>query len=204
MTKTIEFCGRATAEQVFAALDFVAHAGQNIAIQWRRDAKCRKGVLDVIKKETTGWIRYGLDYSHLGTIRNAIERGERPPVSSLPYGEWKDGFEDRIIVHKGEEQCRFYANSFALAPVVSWFKNGRPVTLDAVKPMLLASEYRREYVITFGGDKVDVILAENADEARAIFVSKTHVDIDDVQAKVVTPVCFNLKPASIMAVHYNE
>ena len=79
-------------------------------------------------------------------VRSAIEAGEREPVQSLPWGQWREGYANYIIDHKDNEYIRLYPATFAnlATPSVQWLLNGVPATYAQVEPYLLASEKRHD------------------------------------------------------------
>jgi hypothetical protein len=116
----------------------LGRAGQHCPVTWHRLCKTRKGAAPVTKK-TTAYVRTGIDFANLASVKAGIASGERGEVQSLPWGEWARF--PYIIAHKGQEYVRLYPASFAnLRPVVQYFQNGQPVAFEAVSGSLLASE----------------------------------------------------------------
>jgi len=137
----IELNQTASAEQVFTALEQVGNAGTNIYVEWQREAKTRKEANVTVAKIVRAPIRYGINYANLAVVKDAIADGLREEVQPLPWGQWKAGFVNRIITHKGNEYCRFSAASFAnLRRSTEWSLNGKAVDFATVRPYLLASE----------------------------------------------------------------
>ena len=127
----------------------INHKGQNVRAVWSRPIKTRKEFAGIqIVKTVSAIVRAGIDYSNMQKNRD-IETGP------LPWGEW-DVFPFSII-HKGVDYIRLYPpNGLRFYPIVSYTKNGKPVTAEEVKPFCLASEFSK-------GDAPDcfTIKAEN-------------------------------------------
>jgi len=117
-------------------------AGQHVKVTWQRNAKTRKSWEGgIITKTTTAWVRAGIAYANLSHIKEGVEQGLREEVQSLPWGQWRDGLENYVIDHKGQEYVRLYPAVFDnLTPHVEWRLNGEPTTFEACEPYLLASE----------------------------------------------------------------
>ena len=133
---------RASAVEVFAALEQVANKGQNVYVEWQRDCKLRKSAEGVtVQKLVRAPVRYGVNYGNMASVKGAIAEGLRGEVESLPWGTWRTGYESRIIDHKETEYCRFAAGTFAnMQHTASYTLNGTPATFEQVRPYLLASE----------------------------------------------------------------
>ena len=150
-----------SAEQVFNALSSVAYKGQNIYVEWTRDAKTRKACDAIVTKSVRAAVRYGVNYANMASVRDAIASGERGEVESLPWGQWRNGREGMIIEHNGKEYCRFACGTFAnMKRDVEWTLNGKASSFEQVKPFLLASE------LTSG--ETPQVLALNAQTITAI------------------------------------
>ena len=119
--------------------------GQHVLAVWERFAKTLKTSSVVIGKRTSAYVRAGINYANLGVVKDGIAAGERGEVESLPWGQWRAGFETMIIDHKDCEYVRLYPATFDnLVPTVQWFMNGQPATYEQVEPHLLASEKRKD------------------------------------------------------------
>lgn len=137
----VEFKQSVKAADIFRTLALVANKGQNVYVEWTRDAKTRKDSQVVVTKTVRAQVRYGVNYANMGAIRDGIEAGEREEVQPLAWGHWRKGYVNRIIDHNGVEYCRFACGTFANVPRhVSYTLNGKPATFEQVKPHLLASE----------------------------------------------------------------
>lgn len=117
-------------------------AGQHVLVSWQRAAKTLKDCPHIIGKRTAAWVRSGISFSNLATVREGIETGERSEVGKLPWGQWREGFRNYVIDHKGTEYVRLYPASFAnlATPAVEWTLDGQPASFAQVEPWLLASE----------------------------------------------------------------
>jgi hypothetical protein len=118
-----------------------SHKGQNLRAKWRKPLKTRKGVEDVIEKETQIIVRGGVDYDNIGVVQEKRENGELPTENAgLPWGQWKKF--PIIIEHKEQEYARLYPASGINFPVkTKYFFNGIEVPKDEVKEFCLKSEF---------------------------------------------------------------
>lgn len=129
------------AQQIVSALS--GHKGQHIQVTWSRPAKVGKDCPLVIVKRTSAFVRAGIDYSNLASVKSAVANGEREEPQGLPWGTWQTF--PFTIEHKGKEYVRLYPASFAnLTPTVEWSIDGKPATFEQVSPFLLASEKRSQ------------------------------------------------------------
>ncbi len=119
--------------------------GRHVRATWSRACKTFKGCPYVIAKRTSVFVRTGINYEHLSTVQNGIEKGERGEVQALPWGNWREGCFPYIIDHNGTEYIRLYPATFDnLRPSVEYTKDGLPTTFDEIKEWLLASEYPKD------------------------------------------------------------
>lgn len=117
--------------------------GQHVAATWQRPAKTYKNCPHVIAKRTSVFVRSGIDFANLATVKNGIESGERGEVQPLPWGKWKQF--PYVIEHNGVEYVRLYPAAFEnLKPSVEWSINGKPAKFEDVEPFLLASELKEK------------------------------------------------------------
>lgn len=115
--------------------------GQHVTATWTRNLKTRADVAVVVTKQTTAHVRAGIDYANLASVKRDVESGERGEVQSLPWGEWTQF--PFIISHKGQDYVRLYPATFAnLKPVVEYRIGGKLASVEEVKPLCLASEFR--------------------------------------------------------------
>jgi hypothetical protein len=121
-------------------------AGQHVSVVWQRAAKVVKSCPFLIVKRTAAWVRSGINYTNLQSVRDAIEAGTREAVEGLPWGQWREGFANYIIDHKDKEYVRLYPASFdnLSHPQVEWLVDGKPATYAQVEQYLLASEKHKE------------------------------------------------------------
>lgn len=117
-----------------------APKGANLVLEWRRNAKTRKGVLDLIQKDVRMVGRVGIDYDRIGAVQAKRESGELPSTpQSLPWGKWE--VFPFLIEHKGNYYVRLYnGTSPFVTPRVRWFRNGVEVSFENVEGELLAAE----------------------------------------------------------------
>lgn len=124
------------------------HKGQHVRATWKRQLKTLKGVVHTVEKQTSAWVRAGIDYANLSKVKEGIETGERGEVQPLKFGFWVQF--PFIIRHtpKGSESpvdyVRLYPATFAnlKTPAVEYFIDGKPATAEDVRPLCLASEFR--------------------------------------------------------------
>jgi hypothetical protein len=120
------------------------HKGQHVPIMWRRAMKTRKDVKEKVEKQTRAYVRAGIEYANLASVKEGIADGTRDEVGSLPvWQEW--AAKPFILRHKenGTEYVRLYPATFDnLKPVVEYYVNGALVNPETVKPLCLASEFR--------------------------------------------------------------
>jgi hypothetical protein len=120
--------------------------GQHVKVTWQRPAKTLKDCALTIAKRTSAYVRAGIEYANLATVKEAIASGERDEVQSLPsWSEWVQY--PFISRHKqtGQEYVRLYPAVFAnLKPEVEWSIGGKPATYAECEPYLLASEKRKD------------------------------------------------------------
>jgi len=127
------------AEQILT--EVTAITGQHISVTFQSKGKPSaqyKGA--EMLKVTKGAFRAGIDYANLGEVKEAIEKGERGEVESLPWGEW--GVFPYSINHKGKTYFRFYPSTGGIIqkPSVTYFVNGEEVDKDTYYEMLPPSD----------------------------------------------------------------
>jgi hypothetical protein len=144
----IELNGKANAQGVIDAMRLLAPKGANIGIETSRLCKVRKDCQFTIGKVSRYYVRQGVDYSHLASVRQGIAEGTRGEVESLPWGTWE--VPNEVITHKGQQYLRLYPSTLPNLPhETKWLCDGMPVQLDTVKPYLLASELDDSKPATF-------------------------------------------------------
>lgn len=116
-------------------------SGQHISVTFKSTGKpssAYKGA--ILEKRTQGAFRAGIDYANLSEVKEAIARGERGEVESLPWGEW-DKF-PYSIKHKGKTYFRFYPATGGIIqkPKVTYFINGEEVDKETYFEMLPPSD----------------------------------------------------------------
>jgi hypothetical protein len=117
------------------------HKGQHVQACWTRPMKTRKDVPMSIVKRTCAYVRAGIDYANLRTVKEGVESGERNEVQGLKWGAWSEF--PFIIAHKGVDYVRLYPAVFAnLKPTVEYSIDGKPATRAEIEPYCLASEFR--------------------------------------------------------------
>lgn len=119
------------------------HKGQHVAITWRKELKTRKGIAAKVEKQTRAYVRAGIEYANLASVKEGIADGTRAEVGPLQvWQEWAEA--PFILRHKtnGTEYVRLYPAAFDnLKPHSEYFLNGALVDKSAVESMCLASEF---------------------------------------------------------------
>lgn len=82
-----------------------------------------------VEKITKAVLQYG--YSYENAVNNRIAEGEEFKADELPWGEWVEGFENKILMHKGELYARFYEKKNDHREVI-YLINGQIATEEQV------------------------------------------------------------------------
>ena len=126
-------------------------AGSHISVAWIREAKCKKGC-PLVQKKTVAFVRSGINFANLGSVKEGISSGERGEVQSLPWGTWRNGFEKYIIDHTSKdgvskEYVRLYPATFEnLRPQVTWYLEDKVVEYSQIEEYLLSSEKPKDEI----------------------------------------------------------
>ena len=91
-----------------------------------------------LTKVTEGVFRFGISYGNIGSVREAIDSGERKEVGSRPWGKWVPGYENVLLEHNGVKYLRIYT-----APnktTTRYFVNGLPVPKESYAHYLTGSK----------------------------------------------------------------
>jgi hypothetical protein len=86
---------------------FLAASGKFVKVSFQTEKKpaaAHKG--NTLQKVTTGIFRAGINFSNLGSVKDAIANGERGAVQPLPWGEWVTF--PYVIKHKESFYLRLY------------------------------------------------------------------------------------------------
>ncbi len=126
--------------------------GQHVQVVWARSAKTVADCPLHVVKRTAAYVRTGISYANLSSVKDGISTGTRGEVGKLPFGHWRHGFENYIIDHtpKGDsipvEYVRLYPASFPnlQKPRVEWLADGVVTTFKDIKQHLDKSELRKE------------------------------------------------------------
>ena len=120
-----------------------SHKGQHVKATWQRVCGVLKNCPSLIVKRTSAYVRAGIDYANLASVKAGVASGERGEPEGLPWGEWAQF--PFIIAHKGKDYVRLYPATFAnlTTPIVEWSIDGKPATYEQVEPYLLAKEKRK-------------------------------------------------------------
>lgn len=136
--------------------------GRHVSVTWKREMETYKEVTKKVEKRTRAWVRTGIDYKNLASVKQGIASGERDEVQPLPsWQEW--GEFPYILRHKtqGTEYVRLFPATFAnLVPTVEYFIDGVPATKAEIEPLVTAKEKReRDEPAAVFNVKVNSILA---------------------------------------------
>lgn len=86
---------------------FLDSKGQFIPATWESPKKPAAAHKEHrLVKRTSGIFRAGINFSNLGSVKDAIRDGERGEVGKLPFGEWETF--PYFIQHNGERYVRLY------------------------------------------------------------------------------------------------
>lgn len=118
------------------------HKGQHVAACWTRQLKTRVDVASIVTKRVCAYVRAGIDYSHLASVKDGIATGEREPVEGLKWGEWSEF--PFIIAHKGADYVRLYPAVFSnlKKQTVTYACDGVECSPEKARELCLASEFR--------------------------------------------------------------
>lgn len=89
----------------------------------------REGLIAL--KSTTGTFRWGINYSHIKSVKEkdeAIKTLGVAPKHELPWGQWNPQYPQLVINHKDKQYMRLY-----MTPNKSksnYYLNGRPITKE--------------------------------------------------------------------------
>lgn len=122
-----------------------ANKGSFHAIAWERPMKVKKAYAgNTIVKRSAGVVRFGVEYDNMKAVQAKRESGELPVQNQgLKWGEW--AVYPYFISHKGNTYLRCSTASNRIQS--TYTMNGKPVTLEEIKPMLLASELNHDNVV---------------------------------------------------------
>lgn len=124
------------------------HKGQHVPACWQTTLKTRANVNVVVTKRTTCFVRAGIDYANLKSVKEGIENGERGEVQPLPWGEWEEF--PFIIRHtpKGATEVKRYVRLYPAVfenlkakMEVEYTIDGVPATKEQCVPLCLASAF---------------------------------------------------------------
>lgn len=107
-------------------------------------------------KITEAQVRKGINYTHQKSVQMKVESGEKQLTHELPWGNWKEGYDNLIIEHKGNDYVRLYLG--ANNPKVKYVLNGKEVT----KKELQESGYVLKSYFTESTEKPDALTVKVA------------------------------------------
>ena len=112
--------------------------GTFVDMSWGKQLKTRKGVSDIITKESFGNVRLGIDYDNKKSVIEKRETGEIPAENQGLKGmEWIQF--PYLLQGKNSVHLRVYPT--ANNPIsAKYFRNGVEITKDEAKEYCLKSE----------------------------------------------------------------
>jgi hypothetical protein len=158
-TTTATTTATATISPIVSALLSVP-AGQFVGVSWARPMKTRKGISDVITKSVRSTVQVGAKHDNRASVIEARANGEAPAENQgLPWGQWVEGLENRLIEHKGAFYVRLYpihnADGTPRACKTVYRLNGKSVSRAVIESLCLASEFaeKKEFACYTLGEK---------------------------------------------------
>ena len=133
--------------------------GQFSNMKWHKELKTRKGVADVVTKESNAVVRFGVEYDNIADVKEMRENGELPSENQgLPWGVWKQY--PYTIEHKGNEYLRC-ATVNNTKVHTQYFRNGNPISKAEAEEICLKSEFptndKALEIMTINMDNIDEI-----------------------------------------------
>ena len=121
-------------------------AGQFVGVSWSRPMKTRKGVTDTLTKSVRSTVMVGANYDNRECVQDARANGDAPAENAgLPWGNWVEGLENRVIENKGKFYLRIYpvknADGTRRACKTIFRRNGEIVPKASLQALCLASEF---------------------------------------------------------------
>lgn len=112
--------------------------GTFVNMSWGKQLKTKKGIVDVITKESNGNVRLGIDYDNKKDVINMRKTGELPSENQGLKGmEWLQF--PYLLQGKNSIHLRVYPTTNN--PIhAKYFKNGQEITRDEAKEYCLKSE----------------------------------------------------------------
>jgi hypothetical protein len=150
---------------------FFATKGQFIKVSFqteKKPASAHKGT--ILRKETTGVFRAGINFANLKSVREGIENNERGEVQPLPWGNWVRF--PYLIEHNGANYLRLYPAVNGKV-TVKYLVNGQAVDKAVFNSYLTPSEANRtdpvecftvkaDNIVSIGSEAVDTVEAAEA------------------------------------------
>jgi hypothetical protein len=158
-TATATTTNTTTLSPIAAAL-LTVPAGQFVGVSWSRPMKTRKGVADTVTKSVRSTVQVGAKHDNRAAVIAARENGNAPAENQgLPWGQWVDGMENRLIEHKGAFYLRLYpvhnSDGTPRACKTVFRLNGKTVSRAVIESLCLASEFaeKKEFACYTLGEK---------------------------------------------------
>lgn len=124
--------------------------GQHVQAVWQREVDMRKKLpfghkANKLEKRTCAWVRSGINYANLASVKEGIATGERNEVQPLP--DWEEWVQAPYILRNKKnstEYVRLYPATFPNLQAdrkVEWILDGVVVDYETAKPFMLAKDY---------------------------------------------------------------
>lgn len=113
--------------------------GTFVNMSWGKQLKTRKGIEDIITKESSGNVRLGINYDNMYTVKDKREIGELPESNQGLKGMQWIQF-PYLLQGKNSVHLRVYPTNNN--PInAKYYKNGIEITRDEAKEYCLKSEF---------------------------------------------------------------
>jgi hypothetical protein len=134
----------------------LSRTGQIVTLTTKRAVKVRKGCQPV-DKVSTFQARIGVNYDHIKDVIVKREAGELPEENAgLPYGKWVKF--PYLLEHNGVQYLRCTAMDSKMRIAPKYYRDGKEVSVEVVKPDALASEFTDRDGLEVFNVKVDSIV----------------------------------------------
>lgn len=120
--------------------DIMTRKGTIVTVTAQKEVKVKKGNAPITKLSVFQ-ARLGVTYDNMKSVQEKREDGRLPEQNQgLPWGTWKEF--PYIIEHNGKEYVRFSKVNSSVPNKTVFFRDGQEITVDEVKRVALASEFK--------------------------------------------------------------
>lgn len=105
------------------------------SMEWESEVPVKSALKGqhTVTKRTKAQVRFGVSYDHMASVQNKRISGELPGMNQgLRWGQWKDGYENLVIEHKGNHYLRCSLFPGARSNT-QYLLDGQPVSKDELK-----------------------------------------------------------------------